>query len=39
MQWILDPSQSNVDNLNVRRDDSRHFGNKQDYLKVRIEEL
>jgi hypothetical protein len=28
MQWIQDPSQSNVDNLNnVRRDASRHFRN------------
>jgi len=30
MQWIQDPSQSNVDNLNnVRRDASRHFRNKK----------
>ena len=29
MQWVQDPSQSNVDNLNqVRRDVSRHFRNK-----------
>ena len=29
MQWIQDPSQSNVDNLNnVRREVSRHFRNK-----------
>ena len=29
MQWIQDPSQSNLDNLNnVRRDASRHFRNK-----------
>jgi len=41
MQWIQDPSQSNVDNLNnVRRDTSRHFGNKEKaYLKAKIEEL
>jgi len=30
MQWIHDPSQSNVDNLNnVRRDASRHFKKKK----------
>jgi hypothetical protein len=30
MQWIQDPSQSNVDNMNsVRRDASRHFRNKK----------
>ena len=30
MQWIQDPSQSNVDNLNsVRREVSRHFRNKK----------
>ena len=29
MQWIQDPSPSNVDNLNnIRRDASRHFRNK-----------
>jgi hypothetical protein len=40
MQWIQDPSQSNVDNLNVRRDASRHFRNKKKaYLKSKIEEL
>jgi len=41
MQWIQDPSQSNVDNLNnVRRDASRHFRNKKKaYLKDKIEEL
>ena len=41
MQWIQDPSQSNVDNLNnIRRDASRHFRNKKKvYLKVKIEEL
>ena len=41
MQWIHDPSQSNVDNLdNVRLDASRHFRNKKKaYLKVKIEEL
>jgi hypothetical protein len=41
MQWMQDPSQSNVDNLNnVRRDASRHFRNKKKaYLKYKIEEL
>jgi len=41
MQWIQDPSRSNVDNLNnVRRDASRHFRNKKKaYLKDKIEEL
>jgi len=30
MQWIQDPSRSNVDNLNnLRRDASRHFRNKK----------
>jgi len=41
MQWIHDPSQRNVDNLNsVRHDASRHFRNKNKaYLKAKIEEL
>ena len=41
MQWIQDPSHSNVDNLNnVRRDASRHFRNKNKaYLIVKIEDL
>ena len=41
MQWIQDPSRSNVDNLNnVRRNASRHFRNKKKaYLKAKIEEL
>jgi len=41
IQWIQDPSRSNVDNLNnVRRDTSRHFRNKKKaYLKAKIEEL
>jgi len=41
MQWIHDPSQSNVDNLNnVRRDASRNFRNKKKaYPKAKIEEL
>ena len=41
MQWIQDPSQGNVDNLNnVRRDASRHFRNKKKaYLRAKIEGL
>ena len=41
MQWIQDPSQSNVDNLNnVRRDANRRFRNKKEaYLRAKIEEL
>ena len=41
MQWIQDPSQRNVDNLNnVRRDASRHFRNKKKAnLRAKIEEL
>jgi len=41
MQWLQDPSQNNVDNLNnVRRDASRHFRNKKKaYLKAKIREL
>ena len=41
MQWIHDPSQSNVDNLNnLRLHASRHSRNKKkSYLKAKIEEL
>ena len=41
MQWVKDPSQSNIDDLNiVRCEASRHFRNKEkDYLKAKIEEL
>ena len=41
MQWVQDPSQSNVDNLNsVRLKVSRHFRNKKKaYLRAKIEEL
>jgi len=41
MQWIQDPSQSNVDILNnVRCEVSRHFRNKKKaYLRAKIEEL
>ena len=39
MQWIQDPSQSKVDNLNsVRREVSRHFRNKKKaYQRAKIE--
>ena len=41
LQWVQDPSQSNVDNLkNVSREATGHFRNKKKaYLKVKIEEL
>ena len=41
MQWVLDPNQSNIDNLNNgRREASRHCKNKKkEYLKATIEEL
>ena len=41
MQWVRDPSQSSVDNLNnVRSEASGHFRNKKKaYLKSKIEEL
>jgi hypothetical protein len=41
MQWIQDPSQNNVDNLNsVRSEAIRHFRNKKKaYLRAKIEEL
>jgi len=41
MQWVQDPSQNNVDNLNnVRHEASRHFRNKKkEYLIAKIEEL
>ena len=41
IQWIQDPSQSNVDILNiVRREVSRHFRNKKKaYMRAKIEEL
>ena len=41
MQWVQDPCQSNVDNLNsVRREVSRHFRNNiKEYLKAKIAEL
>ena len=41
MQWVQDPCQSNVDNLNsVRREVSRRFRNKKkEYFRAKIEEL
>jgi hypothetical protein len=41
MQWLQNPNQSNVDNLNnVRREASRHFRNKKkEYLKAKMNEL
>jgi len=41
IQWVQDPSQSIVDNMNkVRREVSRHFRNKKKaYLRATIEEL
>ena len=41
MQWLQNPNQSNVDNLNnVRHEASRHFRNKKmEYLKAQIDEL
>jgi tRNA A37 threonylcarbamoyladenosine dehydratase len=41
MQWLQDPNQSNVNNLNtVRHAASRHFKNKKKkYLIAKIEQL
>jgi len=41
LQWIQDPRQSNVDDLNnVRREVSRHFRDKKKaYLRAKIEEI
>jgi len=41
MQWVEDPSQSNVDNLNnVICEVSRHFRNKKKaYLKAKFDKL
>jgi hypothetical protein len=41
MQWMQDPSESNVENVNkVRRDVSRRLRNKKKaYMKAKIEEL
>jgi len=39
MQWLYEPNQSNVDNLNnVRCEARRHFRNKKkEYLKAKID--
>jgi hypothetical protein len=41
MQWLQNPNQSNLDNLNsARQEASRHFSNKKrEYLKAKINEL
>jgi len=40
MQWIQDPSQSNVEYINnARREASRHFRNKKEYLKAKLRNL
>jgi hypothetical protein len=41
MQWLQDPNQSNVDNLNnVKRKAIIHFRNKKkEYLKAKIDEF
>jgi hypothetical protein len=40
LQWLQDPSVVNEDNFsNVRREASRHFRKKREYLKDKINEL
>jgi hypothetical protein len=41
MQWLQDPNQSNVDNLNnVKHAANRHFRNKkEENLELKIDEL
>ena len=41
MQWVQEPSHSNLDNLdNARREVCKHFRNKRkEYLKAEIEEF
>ena len=41
MQWLQDPDQSNINNLNnARREVCRHFRNtKREYLTAKINEL
>jgi len=41
MQWLQDQNQSNVDNLNhVRRETRKHFRAKKDeYLRAKIDEI
>ena len=40
MEWLQDPNQSNVDNLNnVKYEASRHFSNKKkEYLKAKMDD-
>jgi hypothetical protein len=39
MQWLQNPNQNNVDNLNnVKREANTHFSNKKKFLKAKIEE-
>ena len=41
MQWLQDPNQNSVDNLDsVRCENIRHFrNNKKEYMKTKIDEL
>ena len=40
IQWLQDPNQSNIDNLNnVTREASRHFRKKKEYLKAKIDKF
>jgi len=40
IQWLQDPNQSNVNNLNnVRHKASRHCRKKMEYLKAKVDEL
>ena len=39
MQWVRDPSQINVDNLNIVSREASRFQGKENYLKVLIEEI
>jgi hypothetical protein len=40
LQWLQDPSQTNGDNLKIRREAGRYFRNKKkEYLKDKINKL
>jgi hypothetical protein len=40
MQWLQDPKQGSIDNLNsVSLEGSEHFRNKKKYLEAKIQEL
>ena len=40
MQWVEDPSQSNVDNLNaIRREASKHFKYRRHVRKLKLRNL